>query len=326
MRDFTVDGGAVTGGQAGILLKAHTSSVSDVRVARTTGDGLRMEGYDSWAAYDNVLTRVIASNNLGAGIHLSTNAQDAHLTNNIAFQNTNGIRIRGASHQITAAHIYNNDNNGIHFDNNGSRTKILGLKCEGNQHHGILFDNTTAGTSDVKIGGASSFKNNGEAATNTYDHISFGQGTAAHTRATISDCSFSIANPENGNLPRSAIYANNSATQGLSITGCNFPGSTAYGTGAIITGSTATLSTGANSYGASAVGKGGSRGIASVANGGTIPINLARTPTYYQVTPTVAGHVAVVTAASATSLTVSLQTNAGAAVTTAESVSYIAEI
>ena len=336
LRDFTVDGGAITGGQAGVVFKAHTSRVENVRVSRMSGDGIRVEGYATWASYDTVLSGTITSENTGAGIHLSTNSQDDHLTNCVTFSNTGaGVRIRGASHQIVALHSYNNTY-GIHFDNNGSRTKIVGSKIEGSEQHGIYFDNTTAGTSDVQVT-TSNFKNNGESATNTYDHIHYGSATAtAHSRPVVSGCSFSVANPTGTNLPRSAIHAANSATQGLAVTGCSFGGSSFYGVGAtpgpavagpaLVIASTATVMTAGNNYGSTAIGKGGARGITSVANGGTITLDLARTPTYYQVTAGTAGQIAAVSAVTATSITVSLQTNAGAAVTTAAPVSYIAEI
>lgn len=67
-------------------------------------------------------------------------------------------------------------------------------------------------------------------------------------------------------------------------------------------------------------------GTASVADAGTISHGLATTPTRYSVTPTVAGRVAAVTAVSATTLTIALQDNAGAAITVAENVVWRAEV
>lgn len=60
----------------------------------------------------------------------------------------------------------------------------------------------------------------------------------------------------------------------------------------------------------------GLRGATSVADGGTISHGLWTTPSWVQVTPSVAGEMASVTAISATTFTVALKTHAGAAGTT----------
>lgn len=326
LRDFMVDGADVAGGQHGVFFKAHTSTMERVRVSRMSGDGIRVEGYATWASYDTTLTRCYGTHNTGSGFHLSTNAQDDHLLGCIAYLNGDaGIRVRGASHQFTSCHTYNNTKYGVWWDNNGSRSKVVNLKCEGNEQHGMFFDNATAGTSNIHIAD-SNFKNNGEQTTNTYDHINFGTGTSGHSRNSIANCDFSSASPTGGNLPRYCINAPGSAVQNVNITGNTFPGQASVGTAILNVGSTAVVTTGTNAYGSAATGVGEARGIASVANGGTITINLAKSPGYYTVTPTVAGQVAVITAVTATTMTVSLQTNAGAAVTTAANVTYEARI
>lgn len=324
VRDMTIVGSDTGTNVHGLFWRGHTGAIDRVRVSNMSGDGIRVEGYATWATYDTMLSRCITSDNAGSGIHCSTAAQDLHIVQCISFNNDAGIQIRAASQQITNCHTYNNRLN-VWFNNNGARTKILNLKCEGAEQHGILFDNTTAGTSDVQIA-ESNFKNNGESLTNTFDHISFGTAAPGHARPSITGCSFSIASPVGGALPRAGIYATGAAIQGLSVASCNFAGSASFGTACIVSSTTAAISARANTYGATSVGRGQAQGIASVANGGTVTINLARVPTFYQVSATVAGQVATVTAATAASLTVSLQTNAGAAVTTAANVMYQAEI
>ena len=64
------------------------------------------------------------------------------------------------------------------------------------------------------------------------------------------------------------------------------------------------------------------QGTATVANGGTISHGLSATPTAYRITPTVADRAVAVTAASSTTITVSLTQLNGTAVTVAESVNW----
>lgn len=324
--NLTIDGFDVGTGVHGVWFRGHTSDISRVRVSNMSGDGIRVEGYTGWATYDTMLSRCIATDNVGSGFHFAAGAQDDHLVECLSFNNGDaGVRIAAASQQLTGIHCYNN-RVGIWFDNNGTRTKVVNAKIEGSDQHGIWFDNATSGTSDVQIVGCN-FKNNGEQLSNTYDHISFGTNAAAgHARTLIANCSFSVATPSGGALPRYGIFATGGSIQGLLVAGCNFAGSASFGTACVATSTNSAITAEANAFGATSIGKTASRGIASVANGGTITISLARVPTFYQVTATVAGQVAVVTAATAASLTVSLQTNAGAAVTTAANVSYIAEI
>jgi hypothetical protein len=66
-------------------------------------------------------------------------------------------------------------------------------------------------------------------------------------------------------------------------------------------------------------------GIATVANGGTISHGLARTPTRVNLTPSVSGRRVQYTAISATTITVALQDSAGANVSVAEPVAWMAE-
>lgn len=68
------------------------------------------------------------------------------------------------------------------------------------------------------------------------------------------------------------------------------------------------------------------RGVASVANAGTIAHGLAAAPTKYGLTSTVAKHIASVTGVDATNLTIALYDDAGAAVAVAENVAWWAEV
>lgn len=331
LENMNIDGGDQGTNVTGVYLRGHTSDVSRVRVSNMSGTGFRVEGYaatpttpNGWATYDTMFSRCIATDNVGSGFHFAAGAQDDHMVECLSFNNDIGIQIQAASQQITNCHTYNNRIN-VWFNNNGTRTKIVNLKCEGAQNHGIWLDNTTTGTSDVQIV-ASNFKDNGEATHNTFDHISFGTGTPGHARTSIIGCNFSTTKTATGPNPRSAIYATGGSIQGLLIASCNFAGAAAYGTQTIMTSANSTLTASGNSYGSTGVGKGHARGNVAVANGGTITISLARVPTYYNVSATVAGQVATVTAATAAALTISLQTNAGAAVTTAATVTYEAEI
>jgi hypothetical protein len=64
--------------------------------------------------------------------------------------------------------------------------------------------------------------------------------------------------------------------------------------------------------------------VASKANAATIAHGLGVAPTIYGVTATVSGHIAVITAADATNLTLGLKTDAGVDVAVAENVVWFA--
>jgi len=66
--------------------------------------------------------------------------------------------------------------------------------------------------------------------------------------------------------------------------------------------------------------------VSSKANAATIAHNLGAAPTLYGVTATVSGHIAVITAADATNLTLGLKTDGGVDVAVAEDVVWFARL
>lgn len=335
IRDLTVDGNAIGTGVDGILFRAHSSNISHVQVHRCTGNGIRVKGYGvtadgasvDWATYDTLIEACLSSYNTGAGVYFDNLGQDCHAVGNILHDNGHGFRIGAGSEQLTNNHTYSNGQGGgynVWFDSNGSRTKIVNLKCEQSQQHGIYIDNSAGtGTSDIQIVGCN-FKNNGVATANTWDHIYIG-GTSSgqHGRVTIVGCNFSWTS---GNLPRYGINAATSQTANLVVTGCNLGANTHYGTKAVNISPSATVFHAGNQVPASTAARLENFGVASVADGGTITHDLAKTPGYYSISATGAGHIANITAVSSTTLTVALKNNDGTAVTTAENVTWRAEV
>lgn len=331
LRDFTIDGANIGTTLTGVLFRAHTSDITRIRVSRMTGHGIELLGYSTWATYDTFLSRCIISECTLSGLYLAAFAQDVHVVECVMYSNAEaGIRIGAGSAQITGCHTYSNGY-GIWFDNNGSRTKIVNHKCEQSVMHGIFFDNTTAGTSDVIIS-SSNFKNNGQSANNTYDHIYFANlSTAAHSKVTVIGCNFSVASPANGFLPRYCVNAASSASQYLNLVGNNFPASTQVGTAITNVATTATgVNVSGNNFATGSTGRTEQKGSASVtldASGiGTITLSLTRAPGWYSVGTTVAGQNVAVTGATASALTVVVKDAAGAAVTGTVTLLYRAEL
>ncbi len=210
---FTVDGAGVGSGVDGILFRAHTSHIDDVHVTRATGNGFRLRGYDAtaappsgWATYDTTMVGLKASYCAGAGVWFDEFAQDCHVLGSIFYYNLHNIRVSAASQQITGCHTYSATDYNVWFDSGGSRTKIVNLKCEQAGKHGVYFDGTVAGTSDIQIVGCN-FKNNGETTDNTYDHVHFVGGGGSHSRVSVVGCNFSWTS---GNKARYGINLNSS--------------------------------------------------------------------------------------------------------------------
>lgn len=340
--DFHVDG--KRSAAIGIRWRCARSYMQNVGIEECTSRGLLVRGYTAAESgstakecydnrfvglfigdiYDNFTDRTLSTD--GVGCEVALEASDQHFVAGIFLNSRDNVSIAAGSQQFTNCHTYDAVRYNVHFNGGGSRTKIVNLKCEGAGSHGIFVDGATTGTSDIQIVG-SNFKNNGDATTNTADHIHF-VGPNAHTRPMIVGCAFS-KDAATANLPRHGINVSAStAAQSLLIDGCQFGPDTHFGSARIndsASGSTPIV------YGTMQGYKAQTGGASSVANGGTIAHGLGdsfggRVPRRYGITATVAGHIATVTAASGTSLTIALHNHDGTAISAAENVSWWAEL
>jgi len=329
LRDFTIDGGFIDTATDGILFRANRSRIENVHVQRVTGAGIHVRGYTSaerggsgaWDTYDTSIvgcevgyclgTGLEATATSGTGIWFDTDAPDCHVMNCVLFNNYDGIRIGASSEQITANHVYDSVRYNILFDNAGSRTKIVGNKIEGAGSHGLFFDNTTAGTSGVIIVG-NGFKNNGDAATNTADHINItGSSTNGHTSITIVGNTFT-KDSATSNLPRNAINMS-TASQGTLIDGNSFGPDSHFGSTRISgsgSGSNPTV-LGINSGYKTRAG-----GSVTVSDGSLISHTLGdsfagKTPTQYTAMSTTAGVIITVSSVNTTTMTVNIRLHDG---------------
>ena len=329
LRDFTIDGGYIGTDTDGILFRANRSRIDNVHVHRCTGWGIHVRGYTAaerdgivwWDTYDTTLgfcqvadcynTGVRATSTSGGGVWFDLNAPDCHLLGSVIYNNYDNLRIGSSSEQITSNHFYDSERYNIWLDSSGSRTKIIGNKVEGSGQHGLFFDNTSAGTSAVQVVG-NNFKNSGDSADNTYDHINIvGASGNGHTSTVIAANTFT-KDSATENKSRHAINMS-SAPQGLIISDNAFGSDSHYG-------STRVNGSGSGSnpvvFGTNSGYKTRAGGTVSVSDGGTISHGLGdsfagRTPTRYSVVSTVAGVIATVSAVSATTLTINLRSHDG---------------
>lgn len=234
LRDFTVDCDLQGTTSHGVYFSSNRGLINHVHVFDAMGDGFIFNGVAGWDTYDSVITESQASGCGGAGLHFFTDSPDCHSIGNVFFDNRYGIHIQSASEQITNCHTYNNTDYNFYLNNSGSRTKVVGCKIEGSGKHGVFMDSSGGnGTSDVQFVG-NNFKNSGDSADNTYDHVNIAGLTAAsHSRAVFSGNTFSYQSSVTPNKPRYAINLTGSVAQGITIVGNAFGPSTHWGTGVI---------------------------------------------------------------------------------------------
>ena len=338
LENFTIDGAYIGTDTNGVTFRSNRGFIQRVHIHRCTGYGVFVRGYTAaetgdvrWETYDTQLAFVQIGDcyntgaretaTAGGGFYAGLEASDLHIVGCVFFNNYDNVRIGAGSQQFTNTHTYDAVRYNIWFDNAGSRTKLVNLKIEGAGNHGVLIDGTTLGTSDIQIVGCN-LKNNGDAVTNTADHIHI-LGPADHSRVLIVGNSFS-KDTATANLTRYAINMPTNDARYALIVGNSFGSDTHYGTGRVNDGTSgAGKAIIQHNYGTNYLDANG--GTISIANGGTITHGLWRTPTRYAVTPTVAGHIVAVTAASSTTLTVSLLNHDGTTISTPENVVWWAE-
>lgn len=249
LRDFAVDGMGVATG-AGIHFRSNRGYVEQVFVWNFGGHGFHLQGYPSWDVYDSVLFACQAAYNGGSGLHLDDGATDMHFTNCILYNNLDNMQLAGGgSPQVHGCHFYAAGRYDIYFNGAGSRGKFIGCKIEGAQQHGVLFDSTNGGYSDIQFV-ACGFASHGRAGANTYDWVSFTGPTAnGIARTLFAGCSFSTK--AGTPLPRSFLNLATSAAQGTVVSGCAFGPAAQYGTAAVLgtgTALSATTFTGNGGY------------------------------------------------------------------------------
>jgi hypothetical protein len=329
LRDFSIEGGYFGSATDGILFRANRSLIDNVHVAKMTGWGIHVRGYTAaerdgitkWDTYDTSIRSVQIAACLntgnpatatgGGGLWFDLNAPDCHVVNCVIYDNYDNCRVSVASEQITSNHFYDAVHYNVWFDSSGSRTKFVGNKVEGAGSHGLMVDNTTAGTSALQIVG-NNFKNNGDAADNSADHINItGSSSFGHTAMLIVGNSFT-KDSATANRPRNAINMS-SANQGTLIVGNSFGADSHFGSTRINgTGSGGNpVVIGQNS---GFVARNG--GSLTISDGGTITHGLGdsfagRAPSRLSVVSMTAGVIATVSNYGATTITVNLRLHDG---------------
>lgn len=238
LRDFTVDGGLVGTNVDGVLFRSNRGLIEHVHTHLCSGNGIRLRGYSiatgdsvNWNTYDTILAFCQSASNTLDGVQFDTGGTDCHLISCIIFSNgQDNFHMKAGSAQITGCHFYNPARYNIFFDSAGSRTKISNCKIEGAGQHGVYIDSTTSGTSDIQITGCN-FKNSGDSADNTFDHINItGPSSNGHTRTTIVGNNFSYQASVTPNRPRYGVYLAGSASQNTLVVGNAFGPASHFGT------------------------------------------------------------------------------------------------
>lgn len=328
LKSFTIDGGYIGTATNGITYRSNQGLIFDVHVHDCTGWGIKVIGYSAaetggskWDTYDTkILSCMVgdcydtgnkATATAGGGVWFADFAPDCHIMNCILLNNYDNIRITSASEQITSNHFYDAVHWNMWFDSSGSRTKVVGNKIEGSGSHGIMIDNTTAGTSALQFVG-NNIKNSGDDADNSADHMNItGSSSFGHTAMVIVGNSFT-KDSATANKPRNGINMS-SANQGTLIVGNSFGADTHFGSTRIVD-----SSSGSNPalIGFNSGYRTRNGGQTSVSDGGTITHNIGdsfagRAPTKVNVTSMTAGVIATVSAISATTITVNLRSHDG---------------
>lgn len=177
LRDFTLDGGSIGTGLNGIHYCSYRGHVENVRVFECTGDGFTVEGFSGWTCYDTTLWAIQSGNNDGDGIVLAGYATDVHLVHSLSHNNAgSGLHLKAntGGTQITGLHSYDNQLYGVFWDNGGGGfMKLANSKIQNSRRHGLYFDNTTAGFSDIQIANVDLRRNGRGGSSNEYDQVHF---------------------------------------------------------------------------------------------------------------------------------------------------------
>lgn len=159
LQNFRVDGnnvGSVAAPITGIYFRSYHGRLRDIKVQKTSGYGIVVEGYSGWSTFDTMLVHCtteltwlhgfyatgqrgedlvfVSCKALTAG--RSSQAVTALGVGNVASQH--GFALGGASQQLIGCHPYDNGGAGIAFLTSTARHKVIGCKVEGNLY-GILF-------------------------------------------------------------------------------------------------------------------------------------------------------------------------------------------
>lgn len=241
LRDFLVDGNSIGTNVDGILYRSNRGLIDHIHVHKATGYGIHIKGYNNWDTYDTQIVNCQVGDSTLDGLFLDTDATDIQVLGCIVYNSgQDSVRINAGSAQFTGCHFYDPTRYNVFFEGSGSRTKLLNCKIEGAGQHGINFDTTNSGMSDVQIVGCN-LKDNGDSSNNTYDHIIV-QGPSGNgcTRITIVGNNITKTSTE-ANAPRYGINLSTSAAQSTMITGNSFGSATHFGTAAINNSSSSSL-------------------------------------------------------------------------------------
>jgi hypothetical protein len=233
IQDIAIDGNSITGNIDGILFRSVKGELHNVAINNCTANGARIQGYSGWPAERNKFIACDSGYNAAAGIYFDSDASDNTIADCVFMQNQDGLLTTQSSVIISTTAFVSNTRYGAYLNNAGSRSRFVGCRFQQNANHGIIFDSSSTGFSDVSITGCG-FNTNGTATNNTYDHIILtGLTSNAISRVVITGCNFLYSSGLSANKPRYAVNLSNSASQYTNVSSNSFGPSTHWGTTAI---------------------------------------------------------------------------------------------
>ncbi len=232
--DLAIDGDSNGTNVDGVLFKSTNGQIDNVAVNSTTGHGIRVVGYSGWTAKQNRITNcVTAYNAAGAGVFLEDYCENTVVTGCISHDNLDGVLITETDLQFSNCVFHTNTRYGMYFNNAGSRSAVNGCKFLTNGQHGLIFDSSTAGFSNISVSGCV-FDSNGTAANNTYDHVILtGLTSNGISRIALTGNVFAYASGSSPNKPRYAVNLTNGASQNAVVETNAFGPASHWGTAAV---------------------------------------------------------------------------------------------
>lgn len=193
IRDLSIDGRGIGFGINGLFFSSHRGLVSNVNISRCSGHGLVTQGVAAdpslipprpqWQTYDTRYEGIRSHDNGGHGILFGPHSPDSQSDDLMAFRNGgDGIRLQSSSKQIGRVHCYSNGENGLHYDNAGSRGQVAEAKLEQNGRSGLYVNGANGGIMFLSFGMVE-MKNNGGPIAGRYDqlHINGNPGAVTGT-------------------------------------------------------------------------------------------------------------------------------------------------
>jgi hypothetical protein len=223
-----------------VKFRVEHGVIENVAIHQASGKGILVQGYSGWVAEHNKIDKTWVENCVGDGIHLAAESSDTTISSCSLVSNGDGVHIATPEHKITGSTFSGQTRYHLYFDNNGSRTQVTGCLFKNSGQHGVVFDSTTVGFSDIAFTG-NTFKNAGTSADNTYDNVHLtGPSGNAISRITFTGNNFVYHSSDSVNKPRYALNMSSTASQHVVVVGNTFGPASHWGTSPINNASSST--------------------------------------------------------------------------------------